>query len=155
MLGIYEYFNTNNFKYMFKNIIFDFDGVIADSEVLVAKAFSKYLKNLNISFSEKEFSIYAGRKTFQVIEELSKKFKILDQKKFFDDIMNITKDIYSTDLESVEDWLLFSYFTRRNGRFYKPTLSLEILFEASTGSSLCFPGCFVPLDMFLVVLAIG
>ena len=28
---------------MIKNIIFDFDGVIVDSEVLASKAFSKYL----------------------------------------------------------------------------------------------------------------
>ena len=37
---------------MIKNIIFDFDGVIADSEILVAKAFSKYLESQNIDFSE-------------------------------------------------------------------------------------------------------
>ena len=48
---------------MIKNIIFDFDGVIADSEILVAKAFSKYLESIHIFFSEKEFSKYAGKKT--------------------------------------------------------------------------------------------
>tara|TARA_B110000116_G_scaffold269728_1_gene286271 strand:+ start:922 stop:1581 length:660 start_codon:yes stop_codon:yes gene_type:complete len=87
---------------MIKNIIFDFDGVIVDSEILVARAFSKYLESHNIIFSEKEFSIYAGKKTLQVINELSKKFKIQDQKKFFDDIMNIANNIYSTDLEPVK-----------------------------------------------------
>ena len=86
---------------MIKNIIFDFDGVIADSEFLVAKAFSQYLKKLNINFSEKEFAIYAGKKTFQVIDELSLKFNIQDKKKFFNDIMNIAHNIYNTDLESV------------------------------------------------------
>lgn len=86
---------------MIKNIIFDFDGVIADSEILVAKAFSKYLESRNITFSVNEFSIYAGKKTFQVIDELSEKFKIQDQKIFFDDIMNIANNIYSTDLQPV------------------------------------------------------
>ena len=38
---------------MIKNIIFDFDGVIVDSEVLVGRAFSKYLKNLGHNFEEK------------------------------------------------------------------------------------------------------
>lgn len=87
---------------MIKNIIFDFDGVIADSEILVAKAFSKYLKSIDIVFSEKEFSTYAGNKTFQVIDELSAKFNIHDKNKFFDDIMNIAKDIYTKDLEAVK-----------------------------------------------------
>jgi len=86
---------------MIKNIIFDFDGVIVDSEILVARAFSKYLESFNIIFSEKDFSIYAGKKTIQVIDELSEKFKIQDQKKFFDDIMNIANNIYSTDLQPV------------------------------------------------------
>ena len=87
---------------MIKNIIFDFDGVIVDSEILVARAFSKYLQSFNIIFSEKEFSIYAGKKTVQVIDELSEKFKIQDQKIFFDDIMNIANNIYSTDLRPVK-----------------------------------------------------
>ena len=86
---------------MIKNIIFDFDGVIADSEILVAKAFSKYLKSVDIIFSEKEFSKYAGNKTYQVIDELSEKFNVDDKDKFFNDIMNIAKDIYSKDLEAV------------------------------------------------------
>ena len=29
---------------MIKNIIFDFDGVLVDSEILAAKAFAKYMK---------------------------------------------------------------------------------------------------------------
>ena len=87
---------------MIKNIIFDFDGVIADSEILVAKAFSKFLESKNIEFSEKEFSKYAGKKTIQVIDELSVKFNIEDQKLFFDDIMNIANNIYSTDLLPVK-----------------------------------------------------
>ena len=31
---------------MIKNIIFDFDGVLVDSEILVAKAFAKYMTEI-------------------------------------------------------------------------------------------------------------
>ena len=86
---------------MIKNIIFDFDGVLVDSEILVAKAFSKYFANKNISFSVREFVEYAGKKTVQIIEDLSTKFNIKDQKIFFDDIMNIANEIYRNDLEAV------------------------------------------------------
>ena len=58
---------------MIKNIIFDFDGVIVDSEILVSRAFCKYLSDRNIYMSEKDFSVYAGKKTFQVVDELSNK----------------------------------------------------------------------------------
>ena len=44
---------------MIKNIIFDFDGVIVDSEVLVSKAFSKYFKKFGHSFKEEQFYKYA------------------------------------------------------------------------------------------------
>ena len=47
---------------MIKNIIFDFDGVLVDSEILVAKAMRKYLAEKNIMFEEKEFSKFAGKK---------------------------------------------------------------------------------------------
>ena len=45
---------------MIKNIIFDFDGVIVDSEVLVSKAFSKYFKKIGHSFKEEQFYKYDG-----------------------------------------------------------------------------------------------
>ena len=83
---------------MIKNIIFDFDGVLVDSEILVARAFSKYFAKKNIFFSEKEFSIFTGKKTVEVIAELSKKFDIKNQKEFFNEIINITNNIYTNDL---------------------------------------------------------
>ena len=76
---------------MIKNIIFDFDGVLVDSEMLVARSFSKYLRNRNINFTEQEFSVYAGKKTVQVIDELSNKFSIQNKEEFFEDIMSISK----------------------------------------------------------------
>ena len=86
---------------MIKNIIFDFDGVLVDSEILAAKAFCKYLNERNLKFSEKEFSIYAGKKTVEVIKELSNKYNIPNQNEFFNDIINIVNDIYSNNLKAV------------------------------------------------------
>ena len=87
---------------MIKNIIFDFDGVLVDSEMLVAKSFSKYLANNDIHFKEKDFSVYAGMKTAQVIDELSNKFNIPNKKKFFEDILDIANNIYSQELEPIK-----------------------------------------------------
>ena len=40
---------------MINNIIFDFDGILVDSEILAGRAFSKYLKTQNLYLSEQEF----------------------------------------------------------------------------------------------------
>jgi len=86
---------------MIKNIIFDFDGVLVDSEILVAKAFSKYMKELGIKTNEKEFANLAGKKTVEVIDILSKKYSLKNKQKFFDDIMNIASNIYKKELKTV------------------------------------------------------
>ena len=83
---------------MIKNIIFDFDGVLVDSEILVSKAFSKYLGNLNISVSEKDIAFYAGNRTVDVIDKLSLRFNIEDKQKLFNDIMLIANNIYNKEL---------------------------------------------------------
>ena len=67
---------------MIKNIIFDFDGVLVDSEILVAKAFAKYMKTFGIPINDKEFANYAGKKTVEVIASLSEKYSIKNQQKF-------------------------------------------------------------------------
>ena len=87
---------------MIKNIIFDFDGVLVDSEILVAKAFAKYMQNFCIDTDEKEFASFAGKKTVQVIDILSKKYSIKDQEKFFTDIMEIASNIYKKELTTVK-----------------------------------------------------
>ena len=87
---------------MIKNIIFDFDGVLVDSEILIAKAFAKYLQNFGQEVDEKEFASYAGKKTVQVIDILSKKYSIKDQEKFFTDIMEIASNIYKKELTTVK-----------------------------------------------------
>ena len=86
---------------MIKNIIFDFDGVMVDSEKLVGRAFAQYLVDRNIPFSEEEFALYAGKKTIHIIQELSEKFNIENQKNFFDDIMKIALDIFVNELTPV------------------------------------------------------
>ena len=87
---------------MIKNIIFDFDGVLVDSEILIAKAFAKYIQNFGQEVDEKEFASYAGKKTVQVIDILSKKYSIKDQEKFFTDIMEIASNIYKKELTTVK-----------------------------------------------------
>ena len=83
---------------MIKNIIFDFDGVLVDSEILAAKAFSRYMIRFGVDISEKEFANFAGNKTINVVEILSKKYSINDKKKFYNDIMNIASNIYKNEL---------------------------------------------------------
>ena len=97
---------------MIKNIIFDFDGVLVDSEILVAKAFAKYMRKYGIEVDEKEFAHFAGKKTFQVIEILSQKYSIKDQEKFFTDIMEIASYIYKNELTAVEGVCNFLHNTK-------------------------------------------
>ena len=87
---------------MIKNIIFDFDGVLVDSEILVAKAFAEYMRKYGIEIDEKEFANFAGKKTVQVIDVLSQKYSIKDQENFFSDIMDIASYIYKNELTAVE-----------------------------------------------------
>ena len=87
---------------MIKNIIFDFDGVLVDSEILASKAFSRYLFQRNIQFSEKEFTMkYSGKKLVEVISKLSSRFNIKDQKVFFNEVMILANDIYIKELTAV------------------------------------------------------
>ena len=86
---------------MIKNIIFDFDGVLVDSEILVARTISRYLADRNKKFEEKEFSKFAGKKTFQIISELSSLFNVDDKQSFFNDIMSLANDLFSNELKVV------------------------------------------------------
>ena len=97
---------------MIKNIIFDFDGVLVDSEILAAKAFAKYMKKYDIEIDENEFANFAGKKTVQVIDILSQKYSIKDQEKFFTDIMEIASYIYKNELTAVEGVCNFLHSTK-------------------------------------------
>ena len=87
---------------MIKNIIFDFDGVLVDSEILVARAFSKYMQNLGIKVDEKDFANLAGKKTVEVINILSEKYSIKDTQNFFNNIMEIASNIYKKELTIIK-----------------------------------------------------
>ena len=99
---------------MIKNIIFDFDGVLVDSEVLAAKSFCRYLSKRNIKFDEKEFSKFAGKKTIQVVSELSLLFNIADKHSFFNEIMSFANSIYSNELQAVFGATYFLKNTNHN-----------------------------------------
>ena len=92
---------------MIKNIIFDFDGVLVDSEMLVAQSFCQYLSERNIKFTENDFSQFAGKKTVHVISELSAKFNIENEQGFYRDIMRIANNIYVNELTPVPGVLEF------------------------------------------------
>ena len=87
---------------MIKNIIFDFDGVIVDSEVLASKAFAKYFSNFDYKIEEEQFYKYAGKKTVEVIDLLSAKYKIENKEKFTNEIFDIVAEVYSKDLKLVD-----------------------------------------------------
>lgn len=87
---------------MINNIIFDFDGVLVDSEILAGRAFSQYLAGRNINLSEQEFSkTYAGNKLIEVVSKLSSRFNIKNQKVFFEDVMTLAHTNYTNDLTAV------------------------------------------------------
>ena len=86
---------------MIKNIIFDFDGVLVDSETIVLKAFSKYMQECRIKINEKELANLVGKPTIVVIDILSEKYFPENKKKFSDDIMNIASNIYKKELKKI------------------------------------------------------
>ena len=86
---------------MIKNIIFDFDGVLVDSETIVLKAFSKYMQEYRIKINEKELANLVGKPTVVVIDILSEKYSPEVKKKFSDDIMNIASNIYKKELKKI------------------------------------------------------
>ena len=86
---------------MIKNIIFDFDGVLVDSETIVLKAFSKYMQECRIKINEKELANLLGKPTVVVIDILSEKYFPEVKKKFSDDIMNIASNIYKKELKKI------------------------------------------------------
>ena len=87
---------------MIKNIIYDFDGVIVDSEILASKAYTKYFNDLGYSLKEEEFYDYAGMKTIEVIDILTQKYQIKDKVKFSDDIFKIISNNYLFNLNLVQ-----------------------------------------------------
>ena len=69
---------------------------------MASKAFARYFSKLDPSLKEEEFYSYAGMKTLQVIDLLSKKFNISEKDKFTHDIYEIISSIYLKELQLVE-----------------------------------------------------
>ena len=87
---------------MIKHLIFDFDGVIVDSEILAAKAFSQTLSNMNINYKPEYFAEkFAGNKMITVVENLSLKHEIGNKKEFFNNVMKLVSNIFNEELKPV------------------------------------------------------
>ena len=88
---------------MLKNIIFDFDGVLVDSEILARKAFCRYLANKGIELTEMDFSKnYSGNKLVQVIPKIAERFNIKNQEFFFKEVVALTEKTYLEELTTVK-----------------------------------------------------
>ncbi len=97
---------------MIKHLIFDFDGVIVDSEILAAEAFIRFLSRNNIIYSVEDFvEKFAGNKMVDVTNELSKFHDIGDKKKFLNNVMKIVSNIYNEELIAVKK---IKEFLKRN-----------------------------------------
>ena len=99
---------------MIKNIIFDFDGVIVDSEILASKAFTLYLTSKGYKVKEEDFYTYAGMKTLQVIDILTEKYQINQKDQFSNDIFLLVSQVYSNDLKLVKGFKNFISHSKRN-----------------------------------------
>ncbi len=99
---------------MIKNIIFDFDGVIVDSEILASRAFSNYLNKKGHNLKEEDLYKFAGMKTLQVVDILSDEYQIKDKANFSYDIFNLVSQVYSKDLKLVEGFKNFISNSNRN-----------------------------------------
>ena len=108
---------------MIKHLIFDFDGVIVDSEILAAEAFIRFLSKNNIVYSVEDFvEKFAGNKMVDVTNELSKFHDIGDKKKFLNNVMKIVSNIYNDELTAVKN---IKEFLKRN--------SLDIYISSNSG----------------------
>ena len=99
---------------MIKNIIFDFDGVIVDSEIIALKAFTSYLTSKGHKVQEEDFYTYAGMKTLQVIDILTEKYQINQKDQFSRDIFLLVSQVYSNDLQLVNGFQNFISYSKRN-----------------------------------------
>ena len=99
---------------MIKAFIFDFDGVIVDSEILASKAFTLYLTSKGYKVKEEDFYTYAGMKTLQVIDILTEKYQINQKDQFSRDIFLLVSQVYSSDLKLVNGFKNFISHSKRN-----------------------------------------
>ena len=104
---------------MIKHLIFDFDGVIVDSEILAAKAFSQVLSNMKIeSKYTTEFIAekFAGNKMIKVAGEICKMHNIKDANSYLNNVMKLVSDLYSKNLKSVNG--IDDFLKQNNSNLY-------------------------------------
>src|SRR3989344_3227614 len=83
---------------MIKAIIFDFDGVLADSKEVHRLSYNKALGGLKIKISQREFSKYFGKPSDLIIKDLLKKHRIKgDVNKIYD----LKNEIYLENINRV------------------------------------------------------
>ena len=90
---------------MIKHLIFDFDGVIVDSEILAASGFANVLLDMKIdSTYSAEFIAekFAGNKMVKVAEEICEIHNIKDKSSYLNKVMKFVSELYSSKLKSVE-----------------------------------------------------
>ena len=80
---------------MIKSVIFDMDGVIADSHNIINNLFTQLLnKHLNLNLDVKEFAKYPGMRFEHRTEILTKEKGIHLSKEEIDEIMEIGREEY-------------------------------------------------------------
>jgi len=90
---------------MIKHLIFDFDGVIVDSEILAAEAFAKVLLDMKISSTySTEFIAekFAGNKMVKVASEICEAHNIEDKNTYLKKTMEFVNHSYNTKLKAVK-----------------------------------------------------
>ena len=93
---------------MIKHLIFDFDGVIVDSEILAAKALTKALSEIKVNYSTEFIAEhYAGNKVIKVVEDLSKIHNLGNKEIFFKKVMKLVNKFFAEELKSVEKPVIF------------------------------------------------
>ena len=90
---------------MIKHLIFDFDGVIVDSEILAAEAFANALLDMKIRSTYSTGFIaekFAGNKMVKVASEICEIHNIEDKNAYLKKTMEFVSESYNTKLKTVE-----------------------------------------------------
>ena len=77
---------------MVKGVIFDFDGVIVESEPLFLDSIILYLRKFNIETDYKDLSYLLGMSMEDIVIELKRKYQITDD---LDNINREATEIYN------------------------------------------------------------